>query len=167
MVLAGVACSMLGGCHMGLLGLVSGGAAARGPYLPETIAREIGPASMRTIGCLDVGLVPFQRDGRELVDLHVGNRCGHPEALDMRRVVIRGYSESGASLDVTLSDPRGEIDLLHVGGSEQARERIGLENGAAARRLCFHVDRIAPDAPSARPAPLCFDRTTGDAWRPG
>lgn len=159
------ASGVMGGCQVGLIGLIGAGSRAQGPYLSETIATEIGPASVRTIGCLDVGLVPFQRNGSALLDLHVGNRCGHPEAIDMRRLVIRGYDERGADHDVVLIDPRAEIALVHVGGSDRGHERIRLEGALGAQRLCFDLERINPDAPAARPTPLCFERTTNE-WRP-
>ncbi|MBX3232034.1 MAG: hypothetical protein KIT84_20035 [Labilithrix sp.] len=165
LVALAAASSLLAGCHFGALLLVSNAASARGPYRPESLARELGAGSVRTIGCLDVGLVPFRRDGGDLVDLHVGNRCGYPEALDMRRTVITGYSDTGAPFDVAFSDPRGEIELLHLGGADHARERIRLDRAGAARRLCFDLERIDPDAPAARPRPLCFARN-GGAWVP-
>lgn len=165
-LLALVASPVLGGCHFGAMLLLSEATRAQGPYRPETIARELGAGSVRTIGCLDVGLVPFQRGGGDLVDLHVGNRCGYPEGIDLRRAVITGYADAGTPVDVALSDPRGEIELLHLGGAERARERIRLDHAERARRLCFDLERVDPDAPAARPRPLCFDRH-GGAWRPG
>jgi hypothetical protein len=152
------------GCHFGLGGLLAEGSQAKGPYVAETLGRELGSGAVRTLGCLDVGLVPFQRSDRELVDVHVGNRCGHREALDLRALSIRGTYDGDLEDDVLLADPRGEIAPFHIGGAERARERIRLVRAALARRLCFDLARIAPDAPAARPAPLCFDRT-GDTWR--
>jgi hypothetical protein len=155
----------LPGCHFGLAGLVQGGGRADGPYIPETLGRELGSGFVRTLGCLDVGLVPFERDSRELVDVHLGNRCGHREAIDLRALSIRGTYEGDLEDDVLLADPRQEVEPLHIGGAERARERFRLVLAGAARRLCFDVTRIAPDTPAARPAPLCFVRS-GDEWRP-
>jgi len=164
-----VACSLaalttLTGCHLGLLGIVMS-AEDQGPYLPETLARELGEGHVRTVGCLDVGFVMHDRRERELLDLHVGNRCTHPEALDVRRLTIRGVGEEGASRAIVISDPRGEIERYHVGGSERGKERLRLEGARALSRVCFHLEGLAPDVPSARPLPLCLDRV-GGAWKP-
>jgi hypothetical protein len=147
------------GCHLGFLGVVVG-TGASGPYQAETIAKELGPASVRTLGCLDVGFVPFERGEHELVDLHVGNRCGHPEQLDLRRLAIRAYDSQSQEHDVALHDPRDEIASFHVGGSDRGYERIRLETppGHVVVRLCFEVERIAPDAPESRAARMCFRR---------
>jgi hypothetical protein len=152
------------GCHVGLFVLVGAASDAQRPYVPEAIAREVGPSRVRTLGCLDVGLVPFERGGSALVDVHVGNRCGYPEALDLRGLVIRGRDAAGDDHDVALVDPRSEIGLVHVGGADRGHERIRLEGAASSVRLCFHLERINPDAPAARPAPLCFERSD-DGWR--
>lgn len=63
------------GCQLGLLGLVMS-AHDQGRYLPESLARELGPTSVRTIGCLDVGLALHEREGRELVDLEIASLRG-------------------------------------------------------------------------------------------
>lgn len=154
----------LTGCHMGLLGVVMS-AEDQGPYLPETLSLELGEGHVRTLGCLDVGFVMHERRERDLLDLHVGNRCTHPEALDVRRLTIRGVGEEGASRSIVISDPRGEIQRYHVGGSERGRERLLLEGAHALARVCFHLEGITPDVPSARPLPLCLDRV-GGAWKP-
>jgi hypothetical protein len=154
-----------GGCHLGLAMLIAGGATAKGPYQAEALAAELGPGSVRTIGCLDVGLVVHERDGSELLDLHVGNRCIHPEELDVARLAMRGVDAQGNARAVVLSDPRKEIARLHVGGAEKGRERLRLEGADGVERLCFDLEAIAPDAPAARPAPLCFERRA-DGWRP-
>ncbi len=152
------------GCHFGLAALIEGGSRASAPYLPETIAHEIGRDSVRTLGCLDVGLVPFSRGATSLLDLHVGNRCGYPEAFDLRRLAIEGQGEAGTSFDVNLVDPRGEIDVVHIGGADRGHERIRLDAPSDAKRLCFRFDGVNPDAPEAKVSPVCFDRTA-EAWR--
>jgi hypothetical protein len=155
---------MLGGCHFGLLGMVMT-AHDQGPYLPETLASELGPASVRTIGCLDVGFAVHERDATELLDLHVGNRCAHPEALHVSRLAIRAVDERGESRAVTISDPRDEIAKYHVGGSERGRERLRLLNAKTLASLCFDLGAVAPDVPEAKPAPLCFRRESS-GWKP-
>lgn len=157
---------LLGGCHFGALMLLAEGPRAKRPYHAETLVEELGPRSVRTIGCLDVGLVPFTRSGRDQVDLHIGNRCGYPEAIDLRAAVITGYSETGTPVDVAFHDPRHEIVLLHLGGAERGYERLALEQSPGnARRLCFDLSRIDPDARAAEPTPICFD-LSGGSWSP-
>ena len=153
-----------GGCHFGLIG-VAAGADDRGPYLPGTLTNELGPLQVRTMGCLDIGLVPFDRPaggprptGSQLVDVHVANRCTHPEAFDLARAKVRGRGDDGTLRDVALSDPRREIVVLHVGGAERGLERVRLEGAEHLASLCFDLTLVAPDAPSSRPAPLCFAR---------
>lgn len=155
---------MTAGCHIGLLVVAAGGALDQGPYRPETIANELGPTSVRTVGCLDVGLAVYQRDANELLDVHVGNRCGYPEALDVRRLRIHGVDAEGVRHDVTLYDPKNEIVRLHVGGAERGKERLKLVGARDLTRLCFDLEAVAPDAPAARPAPLCLERGAG--WTP-
>ena len=152
------------GCHVGLLMAAAGTAIDQGPYRPETMTAELGARSMRTLGCLDVGFALHERDARDLLDVHIGNRCGHPEELDLRRLTIRGVDGAGQTRAVALHDPHGEIRSFHVGGSEQGKERLRVENARDLERLCFDVEHIAPDAPAAGPVPLCFDRRRG--WRP-
>ena len=159
-----VACAPgLVGCHVGLLMAAAGTAIDQGPYRAETMTAELGASSMRTLGCLDVGLALHERDARDLLDVHIGNRCGHPEALDLRRLTIRGVDGDGQSRTITLYDPHGEILPFHVGGAERGRERLRVENARDLTRLCFDLENIAPDAPAARPLPLCFDRKSGAA----
>lgn len=160
--LAGISGVM--GCHVGMALAVAGSALDQPPYRAETIAAELGPSSVRTIGCLDVGLAIYERDHRELVDVHVGNRCGHPESLDLGKLAIQGVDTAGRPRLITLHDPRNEIIPLHVGAAEKGRERFRMENAHDLTRLCFDLEAIAPDAPAARPAPLCFERHTG--WLP-
>lgn len=163
-VVALVAFTSLAGCHVGLLMATAGSAVDQGPYRAEAIAGELGPASVRTLGCLDVGLALHERHHQQLLDVHVGNRCGHPEAFDLRALAIHGSDSAGRARSVTLYDPHREIAPMHVGGAEHGRERLRLEDAQDLTRLCFGLERIAPDAPAARPTPVCFDRASG--WRP-
>jgi hypothetical protein len=182
---------ILGGCHWGLVGVMLLGGTAPLPYHAESLAKELGPQSVRTLGCLDVGVVVFDRLAdsnpssnstftHEMLDFHVGNRCSYPEAIDLRKLVIRGERTVPAhwaeidpanrdhvgKIDIALWDPRSEIRELSVGGSERGRERIRLDGAHSAERICFNFERIAPDAPEARPAEMCFVRK-GYAWEAG
>jgi hypothetical protein len=157
------------GCHMGFLGAVAGSAFDQGPYLPRTLADELGSPSVRTLGCLDVGLDVRGTRGGETLDVHVGNRCGHPERFDLKKLAVHAVDESGREREVTLRDPRSEVVIRHVGGAEHGRERFRLdvEGGLSPlRRMCFDLGSVAPDSREARPAPLCFDRDD-TAWRAG
>ena len=151
-------------CHLGVLGIVMSGY-DQGPYLPETLAKELGAGHVRTIGCLDLGLVMHERAGTELLDLHIGNRCGHPERLDVQRLTIRGVDTNGAARSIAISDPRSELARYHVGGAERGKERLRLEGALALARVCFHLEGVAPDVPSAQPAPLCLERREA-GWLP-
>ncbi len=144
------------GCHWGLLGTAIGASGADGPYVPGRIAEELGSARVRTLGCLDVGIAPIG-DRIGIVDVHVGNRCTHPERIDVAKMVVTSEGEK----PIALFDPRREIVRLHVGGAERGLERIRFEGMYGTRRLCFDLGAIAPDAPEARPLSMCFRRDVG------
>lgn len=163
--LVAAAAAAVSGCHVGAMMMVAQGSSDRGPYRAEAIAGTLGAASVRTLGCLDVGLAVHERNGSELLDVHIGNRCIHPEALDLAGLTVRGLGEGGGARAVMLSDPRSEITPMHVGGAEGGVERLRLEGAHGLDLLCFDVGHIAPDAPQARPAALCFERTPA-GWRP-
>jgi hypothetical protein len=161
-----VALVCLSGCHWGLAGVVVGAVFLPGPYHAETLARDLGPHAVRTLGCLDVGFAITTSNDRETLDVHVGNRCAHPEALDLSKLAIRGVDGRGEPQKIALRDPRREIAELHVGGSQRGKERFRLVSNSnfVPRRICLDVDRIAPDAPAARPAAICFE-PVDDGWR--
>lgn len=153
------------GCHMGLVGMVAGTSYSNGVYRADTIAHELGEPSVRTLGCLDVGLAIIDRDkaedyGTSLIELHVGNRCNHPEALDFAQIRIEGSDPHGDRRIVTLDDPRREIVKLHVGAGERGKEKIRMNTSAGLVQLTFDLDRIAPDAKNVHPAPVSFTRST-------
>lgn len=165
----GVLALSASGCHVGLLGAAFGAAYDRSPYQQETLARELGPQAARTLGCLDVGFAIASEAQGPLLDAHVGNRCGHPEPLDLTKLVIVSRDRDGQRGNLALWDPRREIVPLQVGGAERGREKIRL-TGASwdVSQICLHVEGIAPDAPESRPAPICFERgATGDWFAVG
>jgi hypothetical protein len=178
-VVAGVAACMATapGCHMGFLGLVFGVDTGPPPYIGETLASELGRASVRTLGCVDIGLAPMDRAGAtlaergELVDIHLGNRCSHPEVVDLTRLRIRGRDADadadadGAEHEIGLYDPHNEIVPLHIGGAERGVERVRLsvDPNLHLGRLMFMLDGVAPGAPTATATPLCFEHKAG-AW---
>lgn len=156
--------STTAGCHWGMVGLLKYGSEAQGPYRAETIANELGPRSVRTLGCLDIGLEVFADETSDLLDVHLGNRCLDSEILDLRKLAIRGTDERGeAERDVAIRDPKNEIVPLHVGAAERGEEHFRLDNSLRSARLCFDLTRIAPDAPEARPERICFERRA-PAW---
>lgn len=160
-------CAALGstGCHVGLAGLVVGASGANGPYQAGAIAADLGPAAVRTLACLDVGLA-IRGDGSDaLLEMYVGNRCVHAEPFDLERLVIRGKDAAGVERPVYLVDPRNEIVRAHVGALERGHERIHLRSLDQLDQLCFELAAVAPDAPEARPLPLCLEWHVG-AWRP-
>jgi hypothetical protein len=157
-LVAALLSATMGGCHMGLAGLALGASYSPGPYQPGEVAQSVGPDSVRTLACLDVGFA-IDEDGGPLLDTHVGNRCVHPEPFDLGRLVIRGKDSSGSERVVRLVDPRQEIERLHVGALERARERVRLDGLTAdVIEVCFDVTEVAPDAPHARPLPMCLRR---------
>ena len=143
---------------MGLAAVIAGSATSPPAYRGNDLARELGPGHVRTLGCIDVGLKVEERPKGEHLELLLGNRCAHPEAIDMRRARITGYDFEGNALDVALSDPRGEIEELHLGAAERAREIIRLERARRLKKICFDLKKVAPDADDARPDPLCLVR---------
>jgi hypothetical protein len=144
------------GCQVaGLLGVVFGGIATGRPYEPGEIATRLGPAAMRTLGCLDVGVAIATQP---LLEVYVGNRCNHPERFDLSKVTIQATDEGSKRRFVSLVDPRAEIHLLHVSARERGHERVLLTDLDAADRLCFDLGDTAPEAPHADSAPLCLDR---------
>jgi len=150
-------CSVVAGCHWGLMGVALGGGEAKGPYAQNEIAAELGPARVRTLGCLDVGLAPLG-DRSDVVDVHVGNRCTHPERIDIAKLAIQVAAGDGVERAASVWDPHGEVVVLHVGGAERGRERLRIDGMSTAQRVCFALGAIAPDAPDARPVPMCFRR---------
>ena len=151
------------GCHMGLLGLVMGARYSKGPYEAGAIATELGPGAVRTLACLDVGLAITPE--QSLLEMHVGNRCVHAEPFDLEQLVIHATDGSGNDRMVSLVDPRHEIVRLHIGARERGHERIRLSNLYEVDHLCIEVAGVAPDAPEARPSPVCLDRHA-DGWGP-
>lgn len=148
---------------MAFLGMVGGASTAPGMYRAGVIGQELGDASVRTLGCLDVGLAIIERpNAGSLLQLDVGNRCSHPEALDFSKVRISGSEYDHQLRTVALEDPRHEIVELHVGAGERGRELVRLENAHALLHLSFEVDEIAPDAPHAHPAAVYFTRQSAD-----
>jgi hypothetical protein len=151
------------GCHWGLIGVVVGSGNAQGPYIQNSLAAELGPTRVRTLGCLDVGIEPLG-DRSDVVDVHMGNRCTHPEPIDLAKlgVTVRKHEYEGVARDAAVWDPRNEVIPLHVGGAERGRERIRIDGMSTAQRVCFSFGSIVPDAPDARPLPMCFRRGTGE-----
>ena len=144
---------------MGLLGMLAASSKGPGLYVGGTIGQELGDAAVRTVGCLDVGLALVERDpAQDLLQLHVGTRCNHPEALDFARVRIEAEGLDGSAREVKLEDPRGEIVMLHVGPGERGKELVRLNGAAGVVRISFDVNAIAPDVPQAHPAPVRFAR---------
>jgi len=157
------------GCHMGLAGVVAGSAKSHGPYRGNELVTELGAGSVRTMGCLDVGLAIEDRPKGEHLTAHVGNRCAHAEAIDLKRLGLTAFDGESAPVGVTLSDPRSEIVELHVGPAERGHEHIRLAKNESARlaRVCFDLRGIAPDAPDATPAPICLVRSASGPFVAG
>jgi hypothetical protein len=151
------------GCHMGLAALAMGADQSSGPYQAGAIAADLGPDSVRTLACLDVGLAMDDERGPLLVT-HVGNHCVHAEPFALDRIVLHAKDREGKGRDVTLHDPRREIQRLHVGALERGRERVRLDGLDGVEQICFELAGVAPDAPQARTSPICFSRAL-DGWR--
>jgi hypothetical protein len=152
-VIAFAACS---GCAIGGLGAVIGATLDRGPYSDGSIARELGPRAARKVGCLELGFALYADARSELVDLHVGNTCAKRQAFDMRRAALRGRDLRGEAVAAALSDPRDEVELVHVGGYERGRARFRVERARPLAGLCLDVSGVAPEAPRARVEPVCL-----------
>lgn len=153
------------GCHMALAGLILGAKNANPPYEAGALAGDLGPGAVRTLACLDVGLAISGIGNDALLDMHVGNHCVHAEPFDFERLVLRGTGFAGEVQPVRLRDPRHEIVRIHVGALERGHERIRISDLERISQICFELDAVAPDAPDARPLPLCLDRHL-DGWSP-
>lgn len=124
-------------------------------YVPGTVPASVteGRRATRTIGCLDVGLVLAQK-----LDVHVGNRCSHPEPFDLKAMAIVARDEEQRLVSATLHDPRGEVAPLSVDAATHGRERFQFHVDEQARSICFDLRNVNRDAPEARPEPICFTR---------
>jgi hypothetical protein len=150
------------GCHVGLVGVLAGSATKHGPYRGNELITELGPDSVRTLGCIDIGFrVQHREEKGEHLDVHFGNRCAHPEAVDLKKASLTAFDLDGNPVGVSLSDPRNEIAELHVGAAERGEEIVRLDKAEAKPlgRICFDLKMVAPDAPDARPDPFCIERS--------
>jgi hypothetical protein len=150
------------GCHIGLAAVIAGSAQSHAPYRGNELSTELGPESVRTLGCLDIGFrVQHREEKGEHLAVHLGNRCAHPEAIDLKKASLTAFDLDGNPVRVWLSDPRNEIAELHVGGAERGAEIVRLEKAEAKSlaRICFDLKMVAPDAPDARPEPFCIERS--------
>src|SRR5260370_26233802 len=91
---------------------------------------DIPPAAVRQLGCLDVGLAlgrdPRIPDDALLLDVHLGNRCTHPEAFDFTAMIIEARDADGNVAAMRFYDPRNELGPRTVDASVEALERLRL-----------------------------------------
>ena len=163
-----LASALLGstGCHMGLAGLMLGVSSAEGPYQAGAIASDLGPDAVRTLACLDVGLAITPNGADPLLEMHVGNRCIHAEPFDLQQLVMHAKGAAREERPVSLYDPRHEIVRVHVGAQARGHSRIRLRELDQVVEICFELEAVAPDAPHARPLPICLAREGfGSGWR--
>ncbi|MBL8722289.1 MAG: hypothetical protein JNL79_40280 [Myxococcales bacterium] len=110
------------------------------------------PGGQRTLGCLDVGVLPERRGDRLFLDVRVGNTCSRPQAFSIQALrVVDGEGHA-----VSLLDPRGELQLVHVDPETEGRAVVTLDRPTPTR-LCVDLRDVAPDAPAAVVTPLCFE----------
>jgi hypothetical protein len=124
----------------------------------------------RTLGCVDLAVAlgsdPRLPPSSLLLSLRGGNRCAHPEPLDVAAMSLVGRDARGARWLLFVSDPRGEIVPMHLDASTRFTENIELASNAPADALvsvCIQLAGVARDAPDARPEPICF-RRTAEGW---
>jgi len=177
-VIVGVALALGStGCHVGFLGLALSGI-GHGVYDRGDLAKKLGKDSVRTVGCVEVGLVRFERVEADqtaaLLDLHIGNGCSRSTTFDLKRMRILARGAHDTSASVVINDPRSEIVPLEIGGKELGQERLRMLIGGVlepVERLTFELDTVVPDTRlpdgrrAPRPAPLCFERRE-ERWLP-
>lgn len=97
--------------------------------------------------------------------VRVGNRCVRPAAFDLTKARVVAHGVDGSARRLELVDPRSEIVPLHVEAYSHGREKVRLAGAAGGvSRICVHVEGIAPDAPGAQAAPVCFETIAGLGW---
>ncbi len=120
-------------------------------YQPDTRPWPGPSTAKRTLGCLDVGVLPERRGDRLLLDVRVGNRCTTAQTFEIRGLFV----VDGEGQPMALLDPRGELDVVHVDPETEGRAIVALDR-ASPTRLCVDLRGVAPDAPAAIVVPLCF-----------
>jgi hypothetical protein len=139
-----------------ILAALSSSACFFSSYVPGTVPASVndGRRAVRTIGCLDVGLVLVP----DRLDIHLGNRCSHPEPFDLKQMRITATDASGAVVSHELKDPRSEVQPLQVDASTRGRERFFFGVSGEATKVCFDLRGVNSNASEARPEPICFTR---------
>ncbi len=126
-------------------------------YQPDVRPWPGSSTAKRTLGCLDVGVLPERRGDRLLLDVRVGNRCTTAQAFVIRALGV----VDGEGQPIGLLDPRGELGVVHVDPETEGRAVVVLDR-ASPTRVCVDLRGVAPDAPAAVVVgPLCFVESGG------
>ncbi len=121
-------------------------------YRPEVRPFPGAPHAQRTLGCLDVGVLPERRGDQLFLDVRVGNACTRPQAFSIQALRV----VDGEGHPVSLLDPRGELQIVHVDPETEGRAVVALDRPSPIR-LCVDLRGVAPDAPAAVVTPICFE----------
>lgn len=130
---------------------------------PLTDHTEIDPKTIRTIGDLQLAFAlrfVGSNDGAPMLTLWMRNEGDAKIPIDVSRLRVEG---DGRVLQ--LSDPRGELEPLHVEPGVVGRERIRLADPGKKgelRRVCLDVASMLQGAPAI--APVCFTPGAGPTW---
>ncbi|MBS2020341.1 MAG: hypothetical protein JST00_46215 [Deltaproteobacteria bacterium] len=139
-------------------------------YRPGSLLRtpDSPTRAARQRGCVDIA-VTLADDARvdkpsALLVYSFGNRCSHPELLDLRRVVVTGETPEGERIALAPHDPSGNlhVDLLEADadGKEIVRYDVRKDRDGEAReglafaKICVDLRRVVEE-PAER-SELCL-----------
>jgi len=136
---------------------------------PLTADREVDRRVIRTLGEVQVAFALRyigSHDGAPLMTLWLRNAGVESVAIDVSRLRVRGYAKS-ASRALQLSDPRGELELLHIDPGASAREKIRLadldEKSGTLEKICVEPSSMFTES-RVDLAPVCFSPGPDAAW---
>ncbi len=145
------------------------GCGAHRSYHPRSLhaEREVERRAIRAIGDVQVACaLRFigSHDAAPLLTLWLRNAGVESVAIDVSRLRVRGHAKSGVRA-LQLSDPRGELEPLHIDPGAFGREKIRLSDLASAagslEKICVDVASMFDGAPVA---PVCFAPGPDAPW---
>jgi len=120
----------------------------------------IGPhgqaASVQTVGCLDVAVVPIV-DGEAagpVAGYRFANRCDRPLRIDLGAARVTGIFPDGKSRVLRVFDPNGQIRPGTLDARAWGKENLEYElspESAPPTQLCIDLSRLNASARGAGP----------------